>query len=366
MFVGDDADSTGCPAWLEDGGELLSKPHSLKLEMENTKLKPTVLMIATWLTVCASGYSESGLELKTTPEGVEVSENGTRVLFYQRATRSQGGNYPRANYVHPLYDLDGQVLTEDFPDDHPHQRGIFWAWHQLRVGERTIGDGWGLQDLAWKVHLLDPVPNEDGSVTLELAVDWVSPRWQSGKLPVVTEETAIRIFPREETRRRIDFDIKLRAATPETFLGGAEDEKGYGGFSARIRLPEDLRFSDQNGEVTPETNAVRPSPWMTMTGTFGESTPSGLTILCHPETPGYPQPWILRSARSMQNPVWPGRNAERLPVDTPVRLRYRLIVHSAAVSVDEVARWHREWIAETTGASISFLDGASRTQGLSR
>ena len=34
---------------------------------------------------------------------------------------------------------DGQVLTEDFPADHLHHRGIFWAWHQVYVGEKAMG-----------------------------------------------------------------------------------------------------------------------------------------------------------------------------------------------------------------------------------
>ena len=30
----------------------------------------------------------------------------------------------RSSYVHPIYGLDGEVLTADFPKDHPHHRGL--------------------------------------------------------------------------------------------------------------------------------------------------------------------------------------------------------------------------------------------------
>lgn len=33
----------------------------------------------------------------------------------------------------------------------------------------------------------------------------------------------------------------------------------------------------------------------------------GLTVLMHPSTTGFPQPWILRARGSMQNAVYPGR-----------------------------------------------------------
>ena len=50
--------------------------------------------------------------------------------------KAKDGKLARANYVHPLLDLDGEPLTEDFPADHPHHRGVFWAWHQVRIGGR--------------------------------------------------------------------------------------------------------------------------------------------------------------------------------------------------------------------------------------
>ena len=42
---------------------------------------------------------------------------------------------PHSNYVHPLYGLDGEVLTDDFPADHVHHRGLHWAWPHVKVGD---------------------------------------------------------------------------------------------------------------------------------------------------------------------------------------------------------------------------------------
>lgn len=69
--------------------------------------------------------AKAGLTAEITAEAASVYEAGRPVLSYQRAPKSQQGRFERAAYVHPLYDLDGNVLTEDFPADHLHHRGVF-------------------------------------------------------------------------------------------------------------------------------------------------------------------------------------------------------------------------------------------------
>ena len=109
-------------------------------------------IIILFLFQLVSTVAEPALKTKVTADGVLVTEGDAKVLFYQRATKSMGGKHARANYVHPLFDLDGNVLTEDFPADHLHHRGIFWAWHQLWGGNKMIGDGWIAKDMTWDVH----------------------------------------------------------------------------------------------------------------------------------------------------------------------------------------------------------------------
>ena len=69
-------------------------------------------------------------------EGIEILENGKKVLFYQHRPKSLNGKYERAGYVHPLYSLDENILTEAFPEDHPYHHGIFWAWHQILLNDQ--------------------------------------------------------------------------------------------------------------------------------------------------------------------------------------------------------------------------------------
>ena len=287
------------------------------------------------------------LKIKTTKDGVLVQEGKRNVLFYQREHKSQSGAFRRANYIHPLYDLDGRELTEDFPADHPHHRGIFWAWHQMWVGDKKIGDPWVAKDFSWNVRKVEVLRVNEQAVALHLDVIWSSPLLtnQDGQeKPLVHEQTLIRIHRSENDRRMIDFRIQLTPKQNDVRIGGSEDDKGYGGFSPRIRMPSDIRFRGAGGVVEPQRTALEAGPWMSLTGTFTpDKPPSGVAILCHPTLPEFPQRWILRRSGSMQNVAYPGRKPVPLEADKPLTLRYRLVVHRGVVSGAVVAGWQREY-----------------------
>jgi hypothetical protein len=298
------------------------------------------------LCICAlaSSLAQSPLKAEANGEGVWILQGEQKVLFYQRQPKARDGNFTRSNYIHPLHDLDGEVLTEDFPADHPHHRGVFWAWHQLLVNGKSVGDPWALKDAEWRVV---EWKTARGASTLELhtSVDWISPLWtdaEGKRKPIVHEKAIIRVHRAEKETRFIDFVIRLRAAEGKVQIGGAEDRtRGYGGFSPRLRLPTDVRFLGHKGEVEPQPGMVEPSPWMDVTASYGPKGPSGVAILVHPRTPGYPQPWILRRAKSMQNAVYPGATPVALSTDSPLTLAYRLVIHRGSATIAQLADWHQ-------------------------
>jgi len=295
------------------------------------------------------GTAFSCREQKQTPfsfaeneQGVELSENGKPVFFYQREKKSLTGRYVCNNYLHPLYSISGDTLTEEFPEDHPYHRGIFWAWHQLYINNKKVGDGWVLDSISQDVT---GVRSRTGKsfAWLMVDVDWKSSVWQNGK-PFIHENTVIKVYPLENGLRIMDFQINIRALIPDVSIGGSQDEKGYGGFCARIKLPPDLVFTSENGPVTPRTLQIEAGPWMDFTGTFSANgNRSGLTILCSDATPNFPAPWILRQAASMQNIVFPGRDRIAMKVNQPVILRYRLVVHEGGPETMDPARLQEDY-----------------------
>jgi hypothetical protein len=316
-----------------------------------------VLLVISAIFIVSSSFNRNGnnagaatldpVNITKTDQGFSIAEGEKQVLFYQRKHKSMDGKYTRANYIHPLYGLNGEILTEDFPADHPHHRGVFWAWHQVWLGDRKLGDSWAAQDFFWDVYDAEILTTDSQSRALKLHVYWKSPLFTdaNGKQqPFVKETTTIRVHHAKGDIRKIDFQIELLALKDNMRLGGSEDAKGYGGFTTRIPLPDGLAFTGTNGPVEPTNLSVKAGPWLDFSGNLGgNGKTSGLAILCHKSMPGYPQRWILRRKGSAQNPVFPGREPVPLSRVKPIILRYRLIIHRGDINHIDLDKLQAEY-----------------------
>lgn len=270
-----------------------------------------------------------------TAEGVEFREGGKRILFYRTRPLKMEDQYERAGYVHPLYDLNGNVMTEDGPADHPYHRGIFWAWHQVASRGVLVADGWMSEGVAF-VPLSVKYGAGRGSTFLSARMLW---RATAAPRDLLREHVIIRAYPAKKGYRIVDFDISLVPLTDSLALGGADDVKGYGGFCLRLLLPPDISFWSGGQEVEARETAVAAGPWMDFSGSY-EDARRGLTVFCHPGNTGASQNWILRKRKSMQNVVFPGRHPKMLPPQG-WRMRYRLIVHNGEVTKEVLEELYR-------------------------
>lgn len=261
------------------------------------------------------------LTWKKNSQGYELIEDGNSRLFYQMATIDKEGKYPRANYIHPLYNIDGDIITEDFPEDHLHHRGIFWTWHQLYVDGKRVADPWISENISWKIIEATPSVIEEDWARLTASVVWIVDEKE------VVEELLVIDYERVDPELyKLSFDITLKPLADRVQIGGSEDAKGYGGFSPRIKLDEKTRFFDENGQLIPQELPLGGGSWINITQEAPDGP--GVAILGEPhKLPSY-QGWILRQKNSMQNMAFPGKNPIDLPREAPfLRFRNQLLVH---------------------------------------
>ena len=280
-------------------------------------------------------------------DGIEIIEKGKKVLFYRTLPVNGGGQNARTNYIHPLYGLDGSILTEDFPNDHPYHHGIYWAWHQIIYKDKKIADGWINDNVRWQV--IDTKTGKGKKrIFLKSTVLWKAALPDNKVQNIIRENSKITVHQSSDNFRAIDFDIELNSLIEGIKIGGDDSEKGYGGFSVRLKLPKNISFLSDNKSIVPQELGIEAGPWMDFTGSFGidSSVKSGLTILCHPLNPVTKNTWILRKKTSMQNSVYPGK----VPVEITskgIRLRYRIIVHNDQIKDIDLQKLYDAYIVDS-------------------
>lgn len=294
-----------------------------------------IILTVLWVSVSAQ------VKMKKEAGGLLFTEDNENVLFYQSEPKNMNGEFERCNYIHPLWGLDGTVLTEDFPADHLHHRGIFWAWHQVWIGDKRIGDPWEIKDFDQNVTDIEFIAQKEGTAILKTSVDWKSTQWKKAgeKVPYLKENTIISIHPKKGNYRRIDFEIRLLALEEDLSIGGSEDVKGYSGFSIRMKLPDDILFTGPGGNIEPQNEAVQSPGYINISGSLlGGNKNGGVLILDNPENPGYPQSWIIRAKNSMQNAAYPGNTTIPISTQKPLVLKYSLLFYSGKMNDKKIQK----------------------------
>ena len=241
---------------------------------------------------------------------------------------------PRSDYIHPLYGLEGEMLTRDWPDaGHPHHRGIFWAWPEVEYGTER-GDIYALQTVFAR-----PTGNIEcisGSVYAEIDAEnlWM---WEN-RVPIVRERVVIRVYHSSSDSRIIDLAINLLALEDSVTIA-TRFTNSYGGLNLRMMTPESQEIS----YFTDEADSQPLRAWSDFNGKFeGANSTSGLMVLQHQDNPDYPGDWVEYPNLAWVQPTFPS-SGTRYPLNTAesLVLRYRLIVHTGGEPTKNISekRW---------------------------
>lgn len=257
---------------------------------------------------------------------------------------------PRCSYVDPMYGLDGDRLTEDYPLDHLHHRGLFWAWPKTRIGDRVI-DLWALAGSHPVFEKWMDLGSEKDSRKIGMQTAWV---FDDDPTPQVRENVILTIHPADEIGRSIDFEIKLTNVAKEDLVLRGSDadaketgtQKGYGGFTLRHDGKRtNIQITSALG-VVPGDTFLQESPWADISSEITPGGPkSGLAVFQHTSHPDYPfKGWILRHY-GMIGCAWPGWNEVTLKPGEALDLTYRVYVHRGDAVEGKVAERFAEYLA---------------------
>lgn len=250
------------------------------------------------------------------------SEGDLPVLRYNHGTVPPppgiDPKYARGDYIHPLFGPEGQVLTDDYPKDHPHHRGVSWSWPVTRWKDE-VRDIWAVVGV-WSRPVAVRSKSE-GPVFAALCVENV---WKWGdQVPIVRETVVIRAFRHTAAGRFVDIEVSLEGLQPGVAIGG-RPHAGYGGFGLRAAPTHEQKIILHRDPIGTEPRRS----WIDYSGHFeGATQPSGVAIFEHCTNPGYPNDLLQYPQLNYVMPAFPGQREVPLPVGQTLVLRHRLWIH---------------------------------------
>lgn len=274
--------------------------------------------------IAAFADEKSPFAFRESPDSVELTENGKPVYVYNHGMILKEGapeDRRRSSYLHPVHAPDGTVVTDDFPRDHYHHRGIFWTWPVVAAGGETY-DMWLIRGVRQKFERW--IAREAKPDSARLAVE---NGWYAGDRKIARETVGIVAHPAAGNRRALDFTLAFEALDRPVRIAGMQDGKGYGGFCMRFGPRQQTVVRTEAGVEAKDTNLV-PHPWAELEGTFGGRR-AGARIEIDPSNPGFPNGWCLRDYGFL-GVNFPGLEPYTLEPSKPLALKYRVTVFSAA------------------------------------
>jgi hypothetical protein len=243
----------------------------------------------------------------------------------------------RSSYIHPLWGLQGEVLTDDSPADHYHHRGVFWAWPHILIDRREY-DLWVYGNIQQRfVRWLD---RQTGPAAAVLGVE---NGWFVGQKQVMIERVWLRTYKPVDGQRPLDIELVFVPVEKPVTLRGAEG-KSYGGLNVRF-APRRQTVITVPGGVAKDDLPDTPLAWADLTGSLTASPgkgPSGLAIFADTATPDFPPRWLTRHYGILCVGS-PGVKEKTIESGRPFRLGYRLWIHGSAAGPDTIAAAYRAY-----------------------
>ena len=286
---------------------------------------------------CSHAGTDSFRLTKVTDKSIAVFEGSRPVLVYNHGVIQPPVGVPadraRGSYVHPLYGLDGEVLTDDFPKDHFHHRGLFWAWPHVRVGDKHY-DLWMLKGIE---HRFERWLSREA--TASGATLGVENGWFVGDRKVMREQVWFHALPSSKDERVLDIELTWVPLDQPITLEGAEG-KSYGGLTLRFAPRTNTVITTPLGQGDKDLSITR-LPWADLSARFaGRAQASGAAIFVAPDHPNFPPEWLTRHYGVLCL-GWPGVNSRTFQPGETIRCGYRVWIHRGAPDIEQVLQAYR-------------------------
>ncbi|MBC7931993.1 MAG: PmoA family protein, partial [Rubrivivax sp.] len=291
---------------------------------------------------------------------LDIKVAGRRVLSFQ----AQPGALPdaavkpvflRGGYIHPVYTPSGRVVTDDYPSDHYHHHGIWFAWTKTAF-EGRHPDFWNVADGTGRVEF-EAVegtwsgPVHAGFKSRQRYVDL------TGGTPKTALKETWEVTAYGGSQGPTKYFVFDLVATQECATASPVvlEEYRYGGMGVRghrdWKDKSKVSFLTSEGKDRGNGNATR-ARWCHIGGPV-EGQPVGIAILDHPANFRAPQPMRLNPDDPFFNYAPSQLGPFEIKPGSPYVARYRYVISDGP---PDAARLDRLWndYADPPRANVIF------------
>jgi len=242
-----------------------------------------------------SAPNTGGVEVTRVQNRLEIKIRGKQVFSFV----AKPGSLPspdikpvflRGGYIHPVYTPKGKIVTDDYPSDHYHHHGIWFAWTKTEF-EGKHPDFWNVGDRTGRIDFEKVGKTVSGAVYGEFTSfqKYVALTGEAPKT-VLNEDWDVRVYNVGSEPYYI-FDIvatQENASTSPLIL----EEYRYGGMGVRgnreWKDKTKVSFLTSEGKTRDDGNATH-ARWCHIGGTV-EGQLVGIAVLDHPSNFRAPEP----------------------------------------------------------------------------
>jgi len=240
--------------------------------------------------------------------------------------------------MHPVLTPAGVVVTDDYPADHRHQRGIWFSWTKTEFEGRHV-DFWNLGDGTGAIRCIGTPVQASGPVFSEFLAkhDYLDRKAPEGEKVVLKENFKVRVWNIGGPQKAFLWDLVAtqRCATagplklPKYYYGGL-------GYRGPLDWMKNCNMLTSEGKTRKDGNETK-GRWCDVSGESGGKA-AGVLIMSHPQNFRHPEPLRL-NPQQPQICFAPSQEGEwSIEPGKDYVWRYRFCVHDGEVKADEASR----------------------------
>jgi hypothetical protein len=300
---------------------------------------------------------KSGTRLEFSRQMATQGTNKTTPLF---AYQAEPGEFPRADikdvfrrggYLHPIYAPGGQIVTDDFPVNHVHHHGVWWAWTKTEFQGRQP-DFWNMGDGKGRVEFAALDASWDGPVHGGFRA----------RHRFVDQSTQPAVVALEETWTVTTYAQPVDAAGGWIFDLVSEQkcatgdalklpENRYGGIGLRGNWAwngkTNAQFLTANGESDRVKGHATRAKWCDLSGRINGRR-VGITVLGHPSNFRFPEPMRIHPDEPFFNFAPQQAGDMEIQPNKPYVARYRFFVHDGSPDTPTIDRLWNDFATPPT------------------